>query len=207
MSEFRLYVAQYSCSFAAHVCLEYVGADYEAIHLDFQNEAQRSSEYLQLNPKGRVPTLTCEQGSLTETPAILAYLAQHFPESRLAPIDDAWQFAQMQAFNSYLCATVHVAHAHRFRGYRWASEDRSFEDMRAKVPESMGACFALIEQEMLAGPWVLGENFSAADFYLATVSRWLESDGVDLSLLPKVIDHRTRVHEIPAVQRVIEAGG
>jgi len=52
------------------------------------------------------------QGRSDETPAILAFVAQSFPQARLAPLDDPFGFAEVQAFNSYLCSTLHVAHAH-----------------------------------------------------------------------------------------------
>ena len=64
----------------------------------------------------------------------------------------------VQSFNSYLCSTVHVAHAHRMRGYRWADEPAAIPAMQRKVPQSVGECFALIEREMLKGPWVMGET-------------------------------------------------
>lgn len=207
MADFTLYVVCGSCSFASHAALEHAGADYEAVTVDFQNEEQRSEGYLAVNPKGRVPALVSSKGILTESPAILAFIAQQFPEAKLAPLDDPWQFAQMQSFNAYLCATVHVAHAHKFRGYRWAKEQASFDDMQANVPRTMTECFQLIENEMLKGPWVLGETFSVADFYLVTMSRWLEFDEVDTSLLPRVIDHRNRMYDLPAVKAVAENGG
>lgn len=199
-----LFAAPGSCSFASHVALEYAGASFEVELVDFGGDAQRKADYLAINPKGRVPTLRTPQGNLTETPAILVYIAQCFPEAKLAPLDDPWAFARMQSFNAYLCATVHVAHAHKYRGYRWASEQSSFDDMRVNVPRTMGECFALIEQEMLGDPWVLGAEFSVADIYLLTVARWLESDEVDLEPLPRVIEHRERMLALPAVQKVIE---
>lgn len=207
MAEYTLYVVNGSCSFASHAALEHAGADYQAISVDFQTEEQRSEQYLAVNPKGRVPALVYKDGVLTESPAILAFIAQQFPEAHLAPVDDPWLFGQMQSFNAYLCATVHVAHAHKFRGYRWADNQSSFDDMQSKVPQTMTTCFQLIEDDLLKGPWVLGEQFSVADFYLVTMSRWLEFDEVDTSLFPRVMDHRTRMHKLPAVQYVAEAGG
>ena len=91
-------------------------------------------------------------GVLTETPAMLAFIAQSFPAAALAPLDDAFAFAEMQSFNSYLCSTLHVAHAHRVRGYRWAYEASSFADMQRKVPELVSTCYDLIENGMLRGP-------------------------------------------------------
>ena len=99
-----------------------------------------------------MPALVTDRGVLTETPAILAFVAQSFPQAKLAPLADPFAFARVQAFNSYLCSTVHVAHAHRMRGYRWADDPAAIQAMRRKVPATVGECFELIEREMFAGP-------------------------------------------------------
>jgi len=96
-----------------------------------------------------------------------------------------------------------VAHAHGGRAYRWANEDSSFADMKRKVPETVSACFALIERDMFRGPWVMGEAYTICDPYLFTIAQWLERDDVDLSKLPKVMDHRKRMAERPAVRKVL----
>ena len=199
----KLYYAPGTCALASHIALTEAGADYTTEKLDMKANQQNSPEYLKLNPKGRVPTLVTDRGVLTETPAMLAFIAQTFPKARLAPLDDAFAFAQAQAFNSYLCSTVHVAHAHKLRGARWATEETTFADMKRMVPKTVGACFALIERDMLKGPWVMGEQYTICDPYLYTIATWLEGDGVDIAALPKVADHRKRMAERPAVQRVL----
>jgi len=199
---FTLYYARGACSLASHIALIDAGADHEARLVDFATAEQRSPAYLGVNPKGRVPALATPRGILTETPAILAFIAQSFPERKLAPADP-FAFAELQAFNSYLCSTVHVAHAHRMRGHRWASEESSFEDMRRKVPQSVGDAFALIENGMLRGPWVMGETYTIADPYLFTVALWLDGDKVDVSKIPRVMEHRARMAALPNVQRAL----
>jgi len=203
----ELYYAPNSCALATHIVLEEAGARYSAVRLDLGKTEQRSPAYLKLNPKGRVPALITERGVLTETPAMLVYVAQCFPDAGLAPMADAFAFAQMQAFNSYLCSTLHVNHAHRMRGYRWVDADdaHSIAAMRRKVPESVGACFELIERDLLKGPWVMGERYTICDAYLFTVAGWLEADGVDPAGIPRVVEHRQRVSERAAVQRAIAA--
>jgi glutathione S-transferase len=200
---FKLYYAPGTCALASHIALEEVGATYTTERLDFKADQQNSPEYLKVNPKGRVPALVTNRGILTETPAMLAFIAQNFPKAKLAPFDDAFAFAQVQAFNSYLTSTVHVAHAHRMRGHRWATEESSFADMKRKVPETVGASFALIERDMLRGPWVMGEQYTICDPYLFTIAGWLEADSVDLSRLPRVAAHRKRMEQRPAVQKVL----
>jgi len=199
----KLYYAPGTCALASHIALAEAGADYTTERLDLRANQQNSADYLKLNPKGRVPTLVTDRGILTETPAVLAFIAQSFPQARLAPLDDAFAFAEVQAFNSYLCSTVHVAHAHKLRGARWATEDTSFADMKRMVPKTVGTCFALIERAMLKGPWVMGEQYTICDPYLYTIGTWLEGDGVDVAALPKVADHRRRVEQRPAVQKVL----
>ena len=197
----KLFHAPGSCSLASYIALEEARAEYEAIGMNTRGD-QRQPEYLAVNPKGRVPALVTDRGVLTENVAILAWIAQAFPDAHLAPTDP-WGFAQAQAFNSYLASTVHVAHAHRHRGYRWADQESSFEDMRQKVPQTMGDCFQLIETELFKGPWVLGDRFSICDGYLFTVAGWLEGDSVDPARFPRVHDHRERVRARPAVAKVL----
>jgi glutathione S-transferase len=199
----KLYYAAHTCALASHIALEDAGAEYSTVRIDFAANEQRSPEYLAINPKGRVPALVTGRGILTETPAMLAYIAQSFPGARLAPLDDPFAFAEVQAFNSYLCATLHVAHAHRMRGTRWADDPAAIEAMKRKVPDSVGACYELIEGKMLRGPWVMGDSYTICDPYLFTVAQWMEGDSIDPSRFPKVSDHRQRMSERAAVRKAI----
>ena len=199
----KLFYTPGSCSLASHIALEEAGAAYEAYRVDFSKAEQTKPEYLAINPKGRVPALVTDRGTLTETPAILTYVAQSFPDARLAPLDDPFKFARLQSFLSYLCSTVHVAHAHSRRGARWADDPTAQEAMKAKVPQNMADCFALIEGTMFTGPFVMGEAYTIADPYLFTIASWLEGDGVDPARFPKILDHRNRMAERPAVAKVL----
>lgn len=199
------YYAPGTCALATHLALEFAGAPYEAVRLDFRKQQQRTAEYLQVNPKGRVPALATERGVLTENPALLLYVAQSFPQAGLAPLDDAFLLAKMNEFNTYLCATVHVAHAHKGRGYRWVEADdtHSIEAMRRKVPQAMAECFDLIETQLFQGPWVLGDDQSTSDLYLYTITRWLEGDQVDVARFPQVAEHMRRMEQDPRVQKIV----
>jgi len=200
-----LYYAPVTISLATHILLEEVGATYATKRIDFQINQQRSPEYLQVNPKGRMPALVTDRGILTETPAMLVYVAQSFRRPDLALMDDPFAFAEVQAFNSYLCSTVHVAHAHRMRGTRWvdAEDAHSIAAMKRKVPESVAACYELIERGMLKGPWVMGARYTICDPYLFTIAEWLEGDGIEPARFPRVIDHRRRVGERAATRKAI----
>lgn len=202
----KLYYAPGTVALAVHIALEETDAVYQAHRLNFPEGEQRSPEYLAVNPKGRVPALVTRRGILTETPAILAYIAQAYPIAELAPTD-VFDFAAAQSFTNYLSSTVHVAHAHRLRGIRWADEASSIEDMKRKVPETMGAAVDLIENGMLKGPWVMGERFTICDPYLYTVSRWLDADSVPAERHPRVREHMKRMEERASVKAALAEQG
>ena len=187
---FRLYYAPGTCALATHIALEEAGAPYEAVLVDFGTQSQRSAEYLAVNPKGRVPALVTESGTLTETPSLLCFVAQRFPKAELAPLADPFALARVQEFNSYLCSTVHVAHAHGRRGSRWADDAAAIEAMKRKVPANVTECFGLIEHKLMKGPWVMGDQYTICDPYLFTIASWMEGDGVDTTKLPRVMEHR-----------------
>ena len=199
----RLYWAPGTVSVATMIALEEAGADFEPVRVDFASHEQRGEEYRRLNPKARVPILVTDQGVISETPAMLLYVAQTWPQANLAPVDDPFALAQLQAFTSYLCSTVHPARAHMYRGYRWADDKAAIAEMRRKAPEVVGDCFTLIDTGMLAGPWVLGDQYTVADAYLFTLTNWLERDGFDRERFPRVLDHWRRMRERPAVQRAL----
>lgn len=199
----KLYSFKGTIGLACHIALEEAGADYEVEWVDFTQNAQRQPDYLAVNPKSRVPALVTDRGVITEAPAILSYVAETHPAAKLAPFGDAFAMAQVQAFNTYLCGTVHVAAAHRFRGYRWADDPEALKDMARKAPLVVADCFALIEAHMIEGPWVMGEAYSICDPYLYTVTTWLARDGIDPTPYPKVMAHFERMKARPAVGKVL----
>ncbi|WP_043760394.1 glutathione S-transferase family protein [Aeromonas taiwanensis] len=203
MSELTLYLAPGTCAMAVRIALVEASAPHRIQRLDLAAGEQRSPAYLAINPKGRVPALVTERGVLTETPALLLYVAQRFPEAQLAPLDDPFLLARMQEVHSFLASTVHVAHAHGRRASRWADDEQAIAAMQAKMPRNMRDGFSEIEHHYLAGPWVLGERFSLADIYLFVVAGWLASDGVDITEFPKVAAHHERMLARPTVQEAL----
>jgi glutathione S-transferase len=199
-----LYFSPNSVSLAIIIVLEEIGEPYLLERVDLAKGEQRSAAYLEVNPLGRVPTLRTERGLLTETPALLTFLARSFPRAGLLP-RDAFVEARALSFLSYLASTVHVAHAHRMRGSRWSDDADAIASMQRKVPKSLLDAFYLVEHHKLQGPWVLGEQFSICDAHLFTLAQWLEVDGVDTSQLPRVLEHRARMLQRPATQRALAA--
>ena len=206
MSRWTFYSAAHSCGLATHIALHEANAQFDLVKIDFKSQEQQSPEYLRVNPKGRVPALVTSHGILTETPALLSFVAQSHPDALLAPLDDPFALAQIQELMSYLASTVHVAHAHKPRASRWADDPAAQAAMVAKVTENMAACADYLESRFV-GPWALGDDYTIADTYLFTVTRWIRNDGVDLSRYPKLADHLERVTNRPATQRALSEIG
>ncbi|SDX31951.1 glutathione S-transferase [Ruegeria halocynthiae] len=201
----QLYYAPRTISVAVAIALHESGLDYDAIQLDFAGGEQTKPAYKQINPKGRVPALVVDGGILTETGALLEYVAARAPSTGLVPADPVMA-ARMREVMYYLASTMHVNHAHKLRGHRWADQKSSWKDMKVKVAQTMTASCAYICSNGLRGPFVLGEAFSLADAYLYVVCSWLEGDGVDVSAFPKILAFRKAMEARPSIQAVRTAG-
>lgn len=199
----QFHTASGTVGVATHIALEEAGLSYERILVDFRAGEQKGEAYTRINPKQRVPALIVDGQVLTETPAILFYIAQVAGTSILDLPEDPLALAQIQSFNAYLASTVHVAHAHGPRGNRWSDDEAAISAMKAYVPTSMAQCLSLIENELLRGPWVMGEEYSICDPYLFTLCLWLEGDGVNIDDFPTVKAHGEAMRAREAVQHVL----
>ena len=202
----KLYYAPGTISVAVAIALQEAGLAYAPIKVDFAGAAQTKPEYLAINPKGRVPALVATNGTiLTETGALLEYIATLAPGANLVP-KDAETAAHMRSVMYYLASTMHVAHAHKMRGSRWADQQSSFDDMKAKVPETVAACAAYVEAECLRGAYATGDDLSLADPYLYVVCSWMEGDGVSRAGFPKIDAFLTRMENRDSVKAVRALG-
>ncbi|MBY6066535.1 glutathione S-transferase family protein [Leisingera aquaemixtae] len=201
----QLYYAPNTISVAVAIALEEAGIEYEAVKIDFAAKEQTGAAYAQINPKGRVPALAVEGGILTETGALLEYIADMAPEASLRPQDPV-VLARMREVMFYLASTMHVNHAHKLRGARWAKERSSWKDMQKMVPQTMTASCEHISQFGLRGPFVLGEDVSLADCYLYVVCTWLKGDGVKVADFPKIQNFMTAMEQRESVRAVYAKG-
>lgn len=201
----QLYFAPRTISVATVITLRETGLPHELVRVDFASAEQTRPAYHRINPKGRVPALVTDDGILTETGALLEYLAALAPQAKLVP-DDPVVAARMREAMYYLASTMHVNHAHRMRGARWADRQDSRDDMAAKVPQTMTASAVYIEDHVLNGPFVLGERFSIADPYLYVICSWLEGDGVDVSGFARINAFRAAMEARASVRSVIADG-
>jgi glutathione S-transferase len=179
------YFAPGSSSFAAHIALHEVGADFEARPMSFKRKDMRSPEYLKINPAGLVPTLLIDGRVLTEVAGILFYLARRFPEAGLLPKDDIEAEAQAISWMSFIASTLHPG---RQKGLDHACEVYGIADRR------------------LGRAWALGERYSIADIHLFRLYwRFLNSLKPATDMFPNLDAHYARMMARPAVQRTIAA--
>jgi glutathione S-transferase len=197
-----LHYAPKTVSIAIAIALEEASLAYEAVAVDFASGAQAKPTYLSVNPKGRVPALVTGAGTLTETGAILDFIA--VTSGQMMP-DTPFLAAQMREVMYYLASTMHINHAHKMRGHRWADQQTSFDDMTAKVPQTMAASCAYLEEKLALDPFVSAE-LSIADPYLFIVLNWAPGDGVDLTKYPKLAAFHSMMLARPSVQTVTAKG-
>ena len=126
----RLYYAPGTISVAVAITLNEAGIAFDTHRISFQDAEQTKPEYLSINPKGRVPALETGGRILTETGALLEYVAALAPGANLMP-DDPVDAAHVRSVMYYLASTMHVNHAHKMRGTRWADRPESHADMTA----------------------------------------------------------------------------
>ena len=174
-----LFASKGSVSVASAIMLEETETKYKLEFLDFSQADQTKKSYLNINPKGRVPALVTPHGMLTETGAILEYVAPDFiPQA-------AYSAAHVREIIHYLASAKYINHAHKMRGARWADDPVAVENMVLKVPETMTESCAYLE-EIISGPYIFGSKITIADAHLFTVAQWLKGDEVEIKNYPKL---------------------
>src|ERR1700728_379001 len=150
----RFYYAPGSCSLASHSALEQTGEKFEAIRLMLASGDQRRAEYLSINPRGRVPALLTEAGGVTETIAIISYLAQKFPETALLPRKDPVLLARAYELMSWCATSLHVAVAQIWRTDRFTTDDGAKAAVQRDGLGSLARGYAELEAAM-QNEWLL----------------------------------------------------
>jgi glutathione S-transferase len=190
-----LFHAPHSRSGASRILLEELGVPYalEVVNL----KDTRTPRYLEINPMGKVPALLHGDALVTEQPAILTYLADLYPQAGLAPgLDDPLR-------GPYL----------RWMAFYGSSFEPAVIDLAMKrepAPPSMcpygdyDTMLATLTRQLRAGPWLLGERFSAADILWAYALGWTTAFKL-VPELPEIAAYMGRLNARPAVQRVAAA--
>jgi glutathione S-transferase len=200
-----LYYSPGACSLASHIILEEIGSPFDTVRVVLQNGEQMKPEYLAVNPRARVPALAVDGQVLTESPAILTWLARSHPQAGLLPAD-LWQEAQALSWLGFLSSSVHIAFAGIFRPGRFSSDAAGHAAVADAGKATALKTFADIESRLPESGYVFS-SFSIVDAYLTVFHLWARRVGLPLADFPKYTALVNSVLSRPAVQRVMAREG
>jgi glutathione S-transferase len=198
-----LYAAPGTCAKVPMIALEEVGAPFEVRLIRFMKGEHRSSDFLRVNPLGKVPALVIDGETLTENVAILGYLDERFPEAGLlprasGPLDRARRIADL----CFCASTLHPI-VTRIRLPQFFVEPENARSFWAKSCAALTPYFAVVEERLSQGPWWYGARWSAMDAYIYWVFWRVRGAGFDIAPFPRLADHAARMEDRPAVRRAV----
>ena len=196
-----------NASLLPHMMLHEIGAPFEVRLVDRDAGAQRSPEYLRLNPHGRIPVLVQGGTVLYETAAIALHLAERHPEAGLAPPPGEPARADFLKWMVHLSNTPQAEYRAWFYPEQHVADPAATEAVKQAAGERLGRMFGVIAGQLGDGPWLLGERFSAADLFLLMLVRWGRGMPRPPRSLPQLASHARRVLARPAVQAAFAAEG
>jgi len=199
----KLFYSPGACSLAIHIALEEVGSPYEVSRVS--KEAGGREALLKANPKGAVPTLVLDNGQvLTETAALLQYLADQAPTKNLLPPNGTWErYRAIEALN-YVATELHKGFGPLFRADRMVSSPEGREQLKASAKEALAEKMRFVADKV-GEKYFLGADYSLVDAYACTVLQWSRMVGVDLAAWPQLKAYVARVAQRPAVRRALQA--
>ncbi|MBW0004207.1 MAG: glutathione S-transferase N-terminal domain-containing protein [Hyphomicrobiales bacterium] len=204
---YALYYFPGNASLFPHMALREIGAAFELRLVDRTKDAQRSEEYLRLNPNGRIPVLVDGDLVLFETAAIVLHLVDRHPRTGLAPPLGTPQRGEFYKWMVHLTNTPQAEYRAWFYPWQHVADRAMAGSVKQAAGERLGRMFDVIAEQLGVGPWLLGEHFSAADLFLFMLVRWGREMPHPPRDRPELAAHAGRVLERPAVQAALEAEG
>lgn len=203
----KLYYSPGAVSLATHVALEELGAPYALELVSIKEGQQYSSQYRSVHPLGRLPALEVAPGAiLTETPALLAYLADLAPERELLPRDPLGR-ARAHEWMSLLASAVHVSFITYFRPQRYTDHEAAIAALKVDGRQRFLDMLRYIEARLPADGHVLGDRYSLVDAYVSVFFLWARRFELPVAELPRYQRLFSTVLARPAVRRALEQEG
>jgi glutathione S-transferase len=198
----KLFYATGACSLSPHIVAHEAGIELRLQKVDLKTKTIASAgDYFAINPKGSVPALQLDDGQvLTEGPTVVQYLADLKPAQGLAPPAGTMARYRLQEWLGYINSELHKTYSPLFRPETPAQT-------RAERLAYLAKRYAIVEKQLAAHPYLLGESFTAADAYLFTVTHWAGTVKFDLAPFPNVRAFQERVAARPAVKAAMQAEG
>ena len=207
MTELIFYYAPVTCARVAMAALEEVGAPYEVRLVDLRRHEQSSPGYLAVNPKGKVPALLVDGRLLTETPAILVWLASTFPDAALLPLGDgAFEDALVQSDLNFASSGLHPLVTRLCRPHVFSDAPGGLESVYALAASVMHVNFRLIEERLGREQWWYGDRWSMMDVYLDWIWERVGDTAFDRSPYEHFARHARDLAAWPSVRRANQRG-
>jgi glutathione S-transferase len=201
-SAMQLYYSPGACSLASHIALREAGLPVDLRKADTKTKKlEDGSDYFAVNSKGSVPALRLDDGQvLTEGPAILQYIADRKPESKLAPPAGTLERYRLLEWLNFITSEVHKSFSPLFN---------STADPKVKeyVTQNIEKKFDWIDRQLAGKQYLAGDTFTIADAYLFVVANWSNFVGIDLGRWPALKAFQERVAARPKVQEALAAEG
>ena len=199
----KLYISPGACSLASHIALSEAGLKYDLEQVDLKVKKTKSgADYWPINAKGSVPALELDDKQvLTEGAAIMQYVADKKPDSKLAPPAGTADRYRLQEWLNYIASEVHMTIGTLFN---------------AKVPDAwkqvitgelLPARLNFLTKSLQGKQYLMGSQFTVADGYLFTILNWLGFLKMDLNAYPVLKDYMARVGARPGVHAALKAEG
>ncbi|WP_229722522.1 glutathione S-transferase family protein [Xylophilus rhododendri] len=189
-----------------HIALEELGIPFTLEFVDRSINAQKSKYFLDKNPNGLIPVITDGDLTLFETPAILLYLSDKYPDAKLAPAVGSTDRAHCYKWVSWLSNTLQAMLVTYFYSERYVLPGNTAG--AAEVKDCAGArvekLLLQLENELSKkGPWLLGADYSIADCMAFVLCCWTRNLNQPANSLPFLKKYLQSVRSRPAVQRAI----
>lgn len=198
----KLYYTPGACSMAVHISLHEAGLQFELEKVDLKTKRTAAGEdFTQINPKGYVPALRLEDGSvLTEVSACLQYVADQAPQTDLIPVSGTMERYRLLEWIGFISTEIHKTFGPLF--------DPSLpEDARPRQIALLTKRFGYLADQLSGRQHLTGDRFTVADAYLFTVLNWTKVVKIDLGPWPVLVDFVSRVSGRPAVRETMKAEG
>lgn len=202
-----LYYYPGNASLLPHMMLREIGEPFEMRLVDRDNNAQKSAEYLRLNPNGRIPVLVDDDLVLFETVAIALHLVDKFPQAGLAPAVGTKERAEFYKWMIHLTNTPQAEFRAWFYPHEHVSDEAAAPSVKEAAGERLNRMFDVISAQLGDKTWLLGDRFSAADLFLFMLIRWGRGMPRPPRALPNLNAFAERVLARAAVQAAFEAEG
>ncbi|MGI9478099.1 MAG: glutathione S-transferase family protein [Hyphomicrobiaceae bacterium] len=170
---YTLYNRRGSGGFAVEVALTLAGQPSELVTIESQPSTPLPESFREINPWGQVPVLVLPDGSkMTETGAILIYIATRYPGVDVGPQPGTPAAAQLMRWIVFLSANVYESTIRRVYPERYTTASDGADGLRAAATKRNDEAFALLGKELAAGGFLVGDAMTVADVYLAMLYAW-----------------------------------